>query len=438
MVTKTYNALEGQLSISATPTASQTGASNTVAIVGGYDAANAASGVTGGESTQIRPSNADERFGVSELDRAAQAVGANGVSDIYGVPVSETTTTESISSGTSITLSNTPLFNPDFHPDHDIVVTDVDAATELTVEIVYEDSPTQPTEDNTAKVNPINGTVKIDATGNYDIQYTYGDYSEAITTAADLPVRYVITLTESPTVKDTLKTELADRATDFDFKRGVVGASPEIAPTDIGNYTPDVEDWRVIEVAPALGTGASGPVRTAAAIGGFMAAQSIGPDGSGLYDEISGLSGLNESYRASNVDVFDQVTAITRNGRIGKAVTTSSVEQFQNIYATEIIDKVAKDLFDAARDYAGGPQDIPELEATLEIQCQDNANGSPPNLGFAQSTNQSPYNVTASLDPNDAGIANAGITIVPYPIAEKVNINLTAADGFVQFDGVSA
>lgn len=431
---KTYNALQGQLSVSATATATRTGTSDAVALIGGYDEQNASSDVTAGEATTIAdPTNADTEFGTSELARASSVVAGNGVTDIYGIPTPETETTESFTTSQSFTLSETPVFNPDLHPEHDIVVTDTTEGVDLTVNIVYDDSPAQPSEDNTANVNPINGEIAADTSSDYDVTYTYGDYSEAIDTAVDLPVRYVITLTEADSVKATLVSNLSTVAQDFDFKRGVVGATPEIGATDIGNYTPNQRDWRLVEVAPALGTGADGPVRTAAAIGGFMASQPIGPDGSTLYDDINGLTGLNTAYRASQVNGFDGVTAITRNGTVGQAMTTSSTGQYKNVYATEIIDKVALDLFDVASDYAGGPQDIADLETLLETVCQGNASGSPPNLGFPDSDAR-PYNVNVSLGSDDS-IANAGISIVPYPIAEEVNINLTVADGFVQFGG---
>jgi len=45
--------------------------------------------------------------------------------------------------------------------------------------------------------------------------------------------------------------------------------------------------------------------------------------------------------------------------------------------------------------------------------------------------------VSVSLDGTDNSIADAGVTIVPHPIAETVNLSMTVSDGFVQFGGVS-
>jgi hypothetical protein len=438
MTTQTYNALEGQLSVRGAATSTRTAASNAVALVGGYDSDNAASEVTAGEETFIEnPSTAEETFGDSEIPIAAQTAAANGVGTIYGIPVPETETTESFGSSSTGSVANTPLFNPNLHPDHDITITDTVNSVDLTVNVVHDDTVAQPSESETANINPNTGEWAADASSDYDITYTYGDYATSIQTAVDLPVRYVVALTEDAGVKSTLVTELSDVANDFDFKRGVVGAKPEIGAGQIGSYTPNQRDWRLVEVAPALGAHGDDEVRTCAALGGFLASQPIGPDGSGLYDPINGLTSLNTEYRSSEAKDFEGVTSLNRNGTLATTETTSDEGQFRLIYATEIIDDVALDLFSVARDYAGGPQDVERLETLLEIQCQANANGQPPNLGFAgEDSDQRPYDVNVTLGSQDT-IADAGVTIVPYPIAETVNINITVADGFVEFGGAN-
>lgn len=437
MTTQTYNALEGELTVRGAATSSRTGAAEGIAIVGGYDADTAANDVNPAEETFIDdPSTAEDAFGDSELPRAAQAAAANGVGDIYGVPVKESSSTESVTSDSSGTLTNAPIFNPNLHPDHSITVTDTVDSTDFTVNIVHSDSVSQPADSETVNVNPNSGEWKTKNSSDFDIDYSYGTYDAAIERAVDLPVRYVVVLTEDASHKSTLVTELNDIANDFDFKRGVVGAEPAIATADIGSYTPNQQDWRLVEVAPSLGTGADGPVRTCAAVGGFLAAQPIGPAGSGLFDAVNGLTSLNKEYRSSAVKDFDGVVALNREGILAKTETTSTENQFRLIYACEIIDDVALDLFSVARDYAGGPQDIQELNSLLRIQCQANAQGNPPNLGFADNTEGQPYDVNVSLGAQDT-IANAGVTIVPYPIAETVNINVTVSDGFVEFEGAN-
>lgn len=439
---KNYNALEGELSVRGTPTVSRSGTTNAVAIIGGYDAANAASDVTAGEATKITdPTSAEDTFGDSEIPRAAEAVAANGVGTLYGVPVPESSETETISAGQSITLANTPVFDPTFHPDHEIVVKEDTSGdgtydTTLDTNVVYDDPPATPSESDTANVNPIVGKVETDSSGDYEIAYDYGDYSTAIETAGDLPVRYLNVLSEADSVKSSTLTVLSNIAQDFDFKRAVFGATPEITATDIGDYTPNQRDWRLVEVAPAHGTGASGKVRTSAAVTGALASQPIGPDGSVLFDSVGGLTALNKGYRPSEAKNFGAVTSLTRDGVFATEETTSDVGQFRLVYACEIIDDVALDLFSVARDYAGGPQDINELETLLEVVCLSASSGSPPLLGFGKDAQDDPYDVNVQLGAS-SDVAEAGVQIVPSPIAETVNLSLTVTDGFVEFEGAN-
>jgi hypothetical protein len=434
---KQYDTLEGSLSIGASASASRTGNDNSVAIVGGYDASNAASDVTEDEATYVPdPTTAEDVFGQSELSRAVEAVAANGVGDIWGVPVTETTgVTESFSSATTGQLSVTPVFDPNLHPEHDIVVTDSVAASDLDVNIVY-GTVTTP-DSGEANVNPNSGAIEFPSSSDYEVTFDHGDYGNAITNAGNLGVRNLIVCTESATVKSSVVATTSDIATDFDFKRAFTGARPDLESGEISSYTPDEQDWRMVEVAPARAVGADGPVRTCAAVGGFVSAQPIGPDGSTLFDEVSGISSLGQQYRPSEAKDFDGVTSLTRTGRVATAETTSTEEQFRLIYATEIIDQVASTLFSVARDYAGGPQDVGDLEILLETQLVSYSQGRPPLLGFGDGRTASPYDVSVELGSSST-VANAGVTIVPYPIAEEVNLSLTISDGFVEFGGASA
>jgi hypothetical protein len=436
---KTYDTLEGELSVRGAATTTRTGETNAVAVVGGYDSANAADDVTAGESTYVTdPTGADDTFGESELSRAVATVGANDVGEIYGVPVAETSTTESFTSSQSLSLSEAPIFDPNVHPEHTITVTDTSAGEDLITNVVYDETVATPSDADTANVNPTTGDIETDASSDYDVAYTYGDYQPAIEAAASLAnVRYVIVLTEADAVKATLVSELGNIATDFDFKRGVVGARPEIDSGSIGSYTPSQQDWRLVEVAPARATGADGAVRTAAAVGGFMASQPIGPDGSTLYDSVGGLADLNTAYRSSEAKGFEEVTALTRNAVLATAQTTSTEGQFKDVYATEIIDEMALRLFAVARDYAGGPQDVNDLETILEVVCQRSSKGNPPLLGFGDGRDERPYDVAVSLGASNT-VADAGVTILPFPIAKEVNLSLTVSDGFVEFERATA
>lgn len=435
MSTKTYQSLEGELTVRPAPSVPRSNDSNAVAIIGGYDADNASNEVTAGESIKIsEPVDATDTFGDCEITRVASVMAANGTSNIFAIPVPETTETESFTASQSLSLSNTPVFDPSVHPDHEITVTDTNSSTDLIVNLVYSTTVTTPTESETANVNPITGDIETDASSDYDVSYTYGDYTTAINTAADLPVRYLCVLTEAPSVKATAASTVSNVAADFDFKRVTVGARPEIDEAEVTNYTPDEASWRMVEVAPARGTAESGGVRTQAAVTGRMASQPIGPDGSALFESLNGLTDLNTNYRSTTAQKFDSVTVVDRTQTIGQAVTTSESEQFRNVYATEIVDEIALRLFGVAREYAGGPQDIGDLRTLLRGVCQNAANQSPPLLGFAQDTGANPYDINVQLGSSD-GVAEGAVTIVPTPIAEEVNLSLTVSDNFVTFEG---
>jgi len=433
MNTKTYNALEGELSIRPSPTVSRSGANNAVTVIGGADLANA--DVVSGEVTAVTdPVNAEDQLGDSEIARAAEALTANGANEQYAIPVPETETTESFAATQELSLSNDPIFDPSVHPDHEIVVTDAVVGEDLVVELVYDDPVSVPSESNVANVNPVTGDIACDESSDYDVTYTYGDYQTAIEAATETPARYLCPLTENPSVKASVITAMADIAADFDFKRAVVGATPDMDATQLTNYTPSERDWRLVEVAPARATGSEGTVRTQAAVCGLMASQPIGPDGSGLFDTLSGLTELNRAYRGTEAKSVEGVTSVTRSGTIAQAITTSTADQFQNVYATEIIDEVALRLFDVVQEYAGGPQDIGDLQALLRGVCQSASSGSPPLLGFPQESDASPYDVSVDVGA-DPGVADASISIVPTPIADQVNIGVTVTDGFVSFSG---
>jgi len=433
MSAKTYQTLEGELSIRPSPTVSRSGANNAVTIVGGADLDN--SNVTAGEVTRVdSPVNAAEQFGDSEIARAAAALTANNTNQQYAVAVPETEETESFTAKQEFSLSNAPIFDPTVHPDHEITVTDSGTGNDLTVEIVYDDTPSLPSGDDVANVNPVTGDVATDTASDYDVTYTYGNYQEAIDAAADTPVRYLCPLTENASVKASVISALSSIAADFDFKRAVVGATPGLDATELADYVPSERNWRLVEVAPARAEGGQGTVRTQAAVCGLMASQPIGPDGSSLFDSLNGITSLSQSYRGTEAKAADGVTTVTRTGRVAQAVTTSEANQFKNVYATEIIDDVALSLFDVADDYAGGPQDLGDLRVLLRGVCQSAAGGSPPKLGFAQDTDADPFDVSVTLG-NDVGVADASVSIVPTPIAEEVNIGVTVTDGFVEFTG---
>jgi len=427
-----YDTLGAQVTIEPSGTVAPADLNTSVAIVGGYDAANGSA--TAGESTTILGlSDADEQFGSnSELARATAAAITNGASTVYGVPVPETQTTETFTSSTSGTLGNTPAFDPRVQPEHEITAQDsVDGIT-VTVNEVY-GTPTTPSNTNTINVNPVTGEWAADSSSDYDITYTYGDYTSAIQTAVDQPVRYVLVGTENDSVKLTLNQELNEAERNFRLLRGVVGATPDIQSGEVSDYTPVEQDWRMIEVAPARGTGADGTLRTCFAVGGLMAGQPVDVTGSITYDQVNGFSDLNVNYAPTTAAAFEQVTALTDEFDVAEGITTSSELSFRDIYKVEIVDLITERLYQRIKNYRGGSNARTaqlRFQSRLKRDLGSFASAQPPLL--ADGEGGVPFTVTVSTGTVDTE-ADVDVGIDVAPIAKQVKLNVSV--GPIEFGG---
>lgn len=437
----TYTTLGSTVTITPTGVVPAAQLNTDVAIVGGYDSANADPGVTAGESTTVSSTvQADNQFGPnSELARQARLATLNGAGNIHGVPVPETQTTETFGSSTATssgTLGNVPVFDPRVHPDHEITAQDVTDSTSVTVNAVY-GVPVAPSDANTININPRTGNWEADSSSEYDITYTYGDYTTAIENAVDEEVRAVIVCSEADTVKSTLRNNLEDAESNFRFLRGIVGARPDIQPADVSTYTPSEEDWRMVEVASARGTSSAGGVRTVGAIGGLVASQPIDVSGSITYDDVAGLETLNVAYSPTEASNFTQVTAITDQFEVAEGVTTSSEVSFRDIYKVEIIDFVVENLYARLKNFKGGSnaQSARRLFASRLrrlLSSYSVPNAQPPLL--ASGDGSKPYYVSQSLGATDTE-TNVTVGIDVAPIAKTVNLDLSV--GPIQFNGAN-
>lgn len=441
-----YDTLGLTLTVRAAGSQVTVGTEDALVLVGGYDSANAAASVTAGNATLVDdPTNAEDQFGTSELSRVCQVAAANRCANQYAVPVPETSNTETVAASSSGTLTNAPIFDPRVHPDHSIDVAEDTTGdgiydTTITVEYVQADAVgdiTSPSAD-TVRIDPATGVWKADASGDYEFSYTYGDYSAAIKEAVTVTDgRYIYVGTENDSVKSTLQTELANVATDFRFKRGIVPSQAEIDPASVGSYTPAIDDWRVAEVAPARAQMADGEVRTAAAVAGLLTIQPIHVEGSVTYDTLSGIISYETEYRPSQAEGFGRVTAVADTDTIAQAVTTSSTDQFSEIYVTEIVDLVALGLQDIVNDYKGGgntQDDRRNLASDTRLLLDGYWKNSPPIIATGKGTK--PYTVSQSLGANDT-TTNLNVGVEPAPIMKEVNLDINVGD-VVTFGGASA
>lgn len=329
----------------------------TVGLVGGYDAANGSA--TGGTVTTVESSaDAAAKFGEeSELKRQADLAFQNGASAIYAVPVAETEVTEQ-DLGTSGTLNNTPIFDPNVQPEHTITASD-SGGTDPDVTITYESPPATPTASDEVAVNPVTGEYEFDssAAGSYDLDYAYGDYEAAIQEVVTKSPRQVAVCTEATSVANSLLTELNTQASSFAFSHGTVGGLPG---TDSSAYSDAFDARRLSVTLPSRGytdDAETTEVRTIGAVAGRLSAKPLG--NSATYDDLGGLASLRTSYTNSELGTLidSQVLPLKQGGGITlvKDMTTSQDPRFERVYASEIVDEVTEISHQISQDFIGRP-----------------------------------------------------------------------------------
>jgi len=431
----TYTTLGTTVDVLANDSTVTVGFNENIAIVGGMDTSNGSA--TPGDAVQVTTSGeAATLFGDgSELHEQTKLAYANGVNSVYAVPAPETTgTTESFSSTSSGTLSNRP-FDPNVQPEHSITAQDTSEGTSADVNIVYEDPPSAPSDANTVNLNPVTKDFEADASSSYDITYDYGDYgSSVIETAADQSVRMVAVCSEADSDGSTLVSDLNNRAGNFDFKRGGIGAMPRIDAGNASSYTDSLNDQRIVAVAPSRGMVDGQEVRTIGAVLGAMCAQPLGQ--TSLYDPISGFDSLSTEYTASEAQDFQYVTSLTSTFDVAGAVTTSEDSGFGDVKDVEIIDTVAQSLQEVCGDFAGEAnfqENRRLLGTTLRRSLRGFANQTPPLL--ATGTGGTPYDVEVTQGSSDDSV-DVSVGIEVTPTMKQINLNVNVGQ-VVTFEGVA-
>lgn len=313
----------------------------TVGLVGGMDTANG--NATPGEVETVESSaDAATLFGDdSELKEQVDLALANSAGTIYAVGVSETQNTETFAATGSGALTNTPALDPNVQPEHSISARDTVAASDVTVNIVYDSPPSTPADANTMNLNPVTGEWDADESTDYDITHSYGDYAGAITAVIKKVPRFVTVLTENTSVANDLLTNLNNYAQDFDFMHGVVGALPDVTPS---SYTDSFDDRRLVVVAPSRAftdTANTDMVRTTGAVGGKQAGKALGD--STTYEALNGFADLNNQYTNSELGTLidNQVYPLKQASgiKVVKDMTTSTDAKFERVFASEITDE---------------------------------------------------------------------------------------------------
>lgn len=341
------------------------GVARSAVIVGGMDTS--VGTATPGDAVRVNTtSEAQDLFGDdSELYEQCRLALLNGVTELHAVPVSETTVTTETHPGQSGTLDNAPVFNPDLNGEHSITVTDSGGGT-LTVNIVYDDSPSAPIASDEININPSNGAYNADAApsgANYEFDYDYGDYSSTtMQTAAGTEAREIIVCSENSTVYGNALSEANANDNDFIFQHVTANAQPvpdsDTSANYATNYSDTDDDFRLSLVAPAIGyvdDAETKQVRLCGVVGAKLA--SLGLGDSGTNESLAGITGLRTDFAPSEAgDLIDaQVLPVLHDSNIYivKDMTTSTEPKFERVYAIVIADEVAELSHEVSRNFIG-------------------------------------------------------------------------------------
>lgn len=323
----------------------------TLGLVGGMDTANG--NASTGTVKQIESSaDAGTEFGeVSELTRQIDLAFANGSGTVYAIAPSETETTESFSATATGTLSEAPIMDPQVHPNVDVTAQDSNGdAVEVTIEYGGVTTPS-----SGINLDPHSGDWEADSSDDYDITYTYGDYSSAIADVVKEVPRIVAVCSEATSHANTLLTELNSYDTNFDFMHGMVGATPEVSAS---SYSDSFDDRRLSVIAASRGyldADESDMARTVGAVAGRQAGKPLGD--STTSETVQGLYSLHTDYTNSEASSFidAQVLPVKQSGGISiiKDMTTSTDARFERIYISEIVDEATEISHSIADDFTG-------------------------------------------------------------------------------------
>ena len=394
----------------------------TAGLIGGYDADDGSA--TGGDVEQITSSSeAVAAFGEdAELTTQCNLALQNGATTIYAAGVEETTTTENLSATSSATLSNAPLFDPRVQPDESVTVTDTSEAASVTVNYVDE-TPTTPSESNTANLNPITGEVEFDESSDYDVEYSYGDYETAVENVMQFVPRAVGVLTENTSVVNDALGEANTYDVNFDFTHVFGGEFVDFE--DVPNYSNAYDDRRLAVVtSPRAYTDETETteVRTIGAVVGKQAGLPLGD--TSTVESLSGLVSLKDTpsntQAAAMIDkglyVLQERGAVT----VVKDTTTSSDPRFERVAWSEIVDEATEISNVISQNFIG--------EANTEdnrLRLGENHRSAYDELLADNLLDEYVVSVSESADPSVVDV-DIGLNVVDY--MDRIEVDIRVGD----------
>lgn len=405
----------------------------TVGLIGGMDTANGTA--TEGEVTTVTSvTDAGDKFGTdSELYYQSDLAFANGATEVYAVPVPETSTTESFSSTSSGQLSNTPFFNPEIHNEHDVTAQDTSAGSSVDVEIVYVDGSPSPPSSGIA-LDYITGQWTAASSSSYDITYTYGDYSASvIQEVLKKEPRKVAILTESESTISDLDTELQSDADNFQFAGGVGGAAPFEDPSspDTAGYSDGLDTERISVVSSPywyVDDAETNLQRVHGGVAGELASLPLGLSATSntVNGVVSPRTNLSPSQASDLID--EQVLPLINYppAEIVKDLTTSTEGKFERVYVMDIIDEVLTLSHQINRDFTGEQTvDISQLERSHKNMLKSLTREDPPLL---YSRDGQAYYASAVQNASDDNQVDLDLAIDPVGVIDVINVSLTVGD----------
>jgi hypothetical protein len=394
----------------------------TAGLVGNYNASEGTA--TGGEVTTVTSSSeAATAFGEgSELARQADLAFANGAGTVYAAPVAESTTTETLTGTASAVLSNVPVFDPRVAEEHEVVVTDTTEGAEVNVTFV-DTTPTQPTEANTANLNPSTGEIEFDESSDYDVEYSHGDYEAAIKEVVSFVPRSVGVCTESTSVSNDVLAELNSYDVDFQFSHAYVGENVDL--DDLQNYDNSYDDRRLVAVSAARGyidEAETTEVRTVGAVAGKQASKELGDTTTA--EDLDGLVGLKQSPSNTQAGTLidNGVYPLQQSGavKVVKDVTTSEDPRFSRVAWSEIVDEATEISHQISESFIGSANTAENRLLLAESHRSSYDEMEDDNLLDAYFVS-----VSEGADPNTVDL-QIGLDVVDY--MDTIDVTITVGD----------
>jgi hypothetical protein len=412
------------------------GREQTLVLFGRGDSANGSAAVNT-PTTILSRADIDRKFGQdTELARGMKEALSNGanIDFLYGVMPNTVSNTESFAGTSSGTISQTPVSQDT------VSVTDSTSGNQMSLEITYEDAPSQPTASETVRLNRKSGEWAADSSSDYEFQYEYEDYATAFD-SADKTVNDTETglygaISDSESVASTLSGKVNELRSQYQLVMGVAGAEPngdtdDVAYLesgyphyDVSNYTDNVDNDAMFLHAPARTK--TDPVPFVGAVAGRMVGNAI--DDPVFNDTLNvGAGDLTQNFgKAQADDMRDrQVMPVRDTGsvRLRDNVSTSTESDWpRDFFRRRIVDQTII-MSRLVGDTIFGRINDEDTRESAEDLIRSELSGFADDRLIQPNTDDE---TNWYVDVYDAGADTVGIDIgiTPYGLAKRIDVSI--------------